>query len=113
MQTFGSTFPLMWKAWIVMMALAILELFGILAASYHPGWQVFLWLIEKAVLYTLLIAALLQMKSLQQAGKKLAAGELSSKLDTSRMFWDLKAHGDNLNSIQDGIQRAVDEKRVF
>ncbi len=110
MQTFGSTFPLMWKAWIVMMALAILELFGILAASYHPGWQVFLWLIEKAVLYTLLIAALLQMKSLQQAGKKLAAGELSSKLDTSRMFWDLKAHGDNLNSIQDGIQRAVEKQ---
>lgn len=110
LQTFGSTFPLMWKAWIVMMALAILELFGILAASYHPGWQVFLWLIEKAVLYTLLIAALLQMKSLQQAGKKLAAGELSSKLDTSRMFWDLKAHGDNLNSIQDGIRRAVEKQ---
>lgn len=110
LERFGRAVPLVWKAWIFMAALAVLELIGVTATSYCPGEQVFLWFIEKAILYALLTAALLQMRKLQQAGKKLAAGELSSRLDTSRMFWDFKAHGENLNSIQDGIERAVEKQ---
>ena len=72
--------------------------------------QVFLWLIEKIVLYSLITIALLQMRKLQRAGKELADGGLESPLDTGRMMWDFKEHGDNLNHIQDGIQKAVEEQ---
>lgn len=107
---FRSSLPLLWKAWMIMAALAFLEMIGVVTTSYHPDMQIFLWLIEKIILYALITIALLQMKKLQQAGKELAAGKLESHLDTGRMMWDLKEHGDNLNHIQDGIQKAVEKQ---
>lgn len=103
-------FPLIWKAWIVMSLLAFLEFVGLYSTTYHMEVQLFLWFLEKVVLYGFLTLCLLQMKKLQQEGEKLAAGDMESRLDTRRMFWDLKKHGDNLNNIREGIRRAVAEQ---
>ena len=103
-------FPLIWKAWIVMLILAFLEFVGLNATTYHANVQIFLWLLEKLILYGLLTLCLLQMKKLQQEGEKLAAGDMESRLDTRHMFWDLKKHGDNLNNIREGIRCAVAEQ---
>ena len=61
-------------------------------------------------MYGFFTLCLLQMKKLQQAGEKLAAGEMDSQLDTKYMFWDFKEHGSNLNNIREGIRRAVAEQ---
>ena len=106
----GKSLPLLWKAWAIMGVLAFFELIGVVSTAYHPEVQVFLWFIEKIMLYSLITIVLLQMRKLQKAGQELAAGELKSHLDTSRMMWDFKEHGDNLNHIQDGIQKAVAEQ---
>ncbi len=106
----GKALPLLWKAWAVMGVLAFLELVGVVSTAYHPEVQVFLWFIEKVLLYSLITVVLLQMRKLQKAGKQLAEGKLESRLDTGRMMWDFKEHGDNLNHIQDGIQKAVAEQ---
>lgn len=50
------------------------------------------------------------LRKLQEGGEKLAKGDMKSKIDTSRLFWDFKKHANNLNSINDGIQVAVDEQ---
>lgn len=110
MDFIGKSLPMLWKAWAAMAALAFLEMIGILSTSYRPGAQMFLWFVEKVILYALITAALLQMRKLQQTGKELAAGNMESRLDTSRMMWDFKEHGDHLNHIQDGIQKAVAEQ---
>ncbi len=110
LEMMGKALPMLWKAWAVMGLLAFFELIGVVSTSYHPQMQVFLWLIEKIVLYSLITIALLQMRKLQRAGKELADGGLESPLDTGRMMWDFKEHGDNLNHIQDGIQKAVEEQ---
>lgn len=110
LEMIGKALPLLWKAWALMGALAFLELVGVVSTAYHPEVQVFLWFIEKVALYSLITVVLLQMKKLQKAGKELADGELESRLDTGRMMWDFKEHGDNLNHIQDGIQKAVAEQ---
>lgn len=106
----SRTFPMIWKAWAVMAVLALLELFGISVNGYNPEVQVMLWFIEKIVVYGFLTICLLQMKKLKQAGEKLAAGEMDSRIDTSKMFWDLKQHGENLNNIREGIHQAVAEQ---
>ena len=102
-----QAFPMIWKAWGLMALLAVLEFLGLSATAYAPGARVRLWFLEKLVLYAFLTVCLLQMKKLQQAGEKLSNGEMDSRIDTSRMFWDLKAHGDNLNHIREGIHSAV------
>lgn len=110
LQKAGEAVPLLWRAAAVLAALALIEIVGISATAYEPGWQVFLWLIEKIVLYAFLIKCLLQMKKLQQAGEALAAGEMEGRVDTERMFLDFKRHGENLNNIREGIRHAVAEQ---
>ena len=40
----------------------------------------------------------------------LADGDLNYKLDTSHMVWSFKEHGENLNSIGEGISAAVEQR---
>jgi signal transduction histidine kinase len=59
------------------------------------------------------IAALyviVMMKRLQTGAEKLAKGELSYHTDTKGMVWDLKKHGENLNSIGAGMSIAVEDR---
>ncbi len=102
--------PLLWRAWIVMLVLAIFEFVGLCSTTYHRNVQIFLWFLEKLVLYGFLTLCLLQMKKLQQEGERLASGDMESRLDTRHMFWDLKKHGNNLNNIREGIRCAVAEQ---
>ena len=40
----------------------------------------------------------------------MAEGDLEHHIDTQRMFWEFRWHGENLNSISTGMSRAVDER---
>ena len=51
-----------------------------------------------------------QLKALQTAAQKLAAGDLTYTVDTEKMYPVLKEHGDNLNAVSVGMSRAVNER---
>ena len=54
---------------------------------------------------------MLALRQLQQGGEKLAEGDFSHPVTLSRgALPELKRHAENLNSVQAGIQRAVEEK---
>lgn len=110
LRKFDHVIPMLWKAWVIMAVLAFCEFVGVVATSYHPGTQVFLWFLEKAALYALFSVVLVQMRKLQKAGEMLASGDLKSRIDTNGMFSDFKKHAENLNNIQDGIQRVVEKQ---
>ena len=50
------------------------------------------------------------MEKLQTGSQKIASGDLDYRVDTRRMFWEFKKHGENLNNISLGMSRAVDER---
>ena len=52
----------------------------------------------------------MQLRRLQKGGEALAAGDLTSQVDTSHMYFDLKRHGENLNAISRGMSIAVEQK---
>ena len=52
----------------------------------------------------------LQLRKLQREGEALAAGDMSAQVDTKWMYWDVKRHAENLNSIGDGMAMAVDKQ---
>lgn len=68
------------------------------------------WFIEKIIMLALVSVYALTTAKICEAGEALAEGNLTYKLDTSKMILDLKAHGDNLNSIAKGINAAVEER---
>lgn len=66
-----------------------------------------------ALLAVLSVAACLlsmQLRRLQKGGEALAAGDLTSQVDTSHMYFDLKRHGENLNAISRGMSIAVEQR---
>ncbi|MBR0416451.1 MAG: sensor histidine kinase, partial [Firmicutes bacterium] len=67
-------------------------------------------LFEAAVIIPLILYIALCMRTLQKGGRALASGDLSYRVDTKRMLWDLKEHGENLNRISDGTALAVEER---
>lgn len=101
----------LWKAWLILGVIACVELLGIVLFEGAPSEVLFIfWLVEKLLLYPAIIFALLQMNRLQEGGKTLAQGDLASKIDTSKMYWEFKKHGDHLNAIGDGMNAAVAER---
>ncbi len=66
--------------------------------------------LEKIVLFPIVLYFALVCKKLQQGSEALAEGQLTYKLDTAKMFFGFKEHGDNLNRIGEGIAVAVDER---
>jgi len=70
----------------------------------------FLWAMEKVLLFPIVVYFALVCKKLQQGSEALAEGKLSYKLDTDKMLLGFKKHGENLNRIGEGIAVAVDER---
>lgn len=98
---------LLWKAVVLVGAISATELFVL--AAFEDGAIAF-YLIERLVLCAVLCVIVLQIDKLQKAGQCMAEGNLSYKIDTEKMFWDCKKHGENLNKIGEGMSKAVDER---
>ena len=96
--------PLVWKILIPFGFLSSIEI-----NDLHQG-SGFFWFLSK--LFTVLFITYLGlcMSKLLKAGDALAKGDLSYQTDTSKMIFDLKQHGEDLNSIAIGMSRAVDER---
>lgn len=102
--------PMFPRAVLVIAAILFVEFLWIAIAGTSPGKQLFGWFIERAVLVLATLYALLSMKQLLEAGQRIAKGELDCKVDTSKLRGPFKEHGENLNSITDGMNRAVGER---
>ncbi len=69
-----------------------------------------LWVVEKGFLFLLLLYLALTCKRLLRASRALSEGREDYRVDTSMMFGDFKEHGENLNSLGQGISKAVAER---
>ena len=101
--------PLYWRSALVWAGLCFIELIFIMITGCTSLFFVW-WLIGRVLLTAPLILAVINMKKLRDGGEKLASGDLTSQIDTSRMFWVFKQHADDLNAIGTGMQKAVEQQ---
>ena len=104
--------PVAWRA--------VLLVGGILAAQTFLTMVMFLsynggpaFLIALVLDLTVILATAWLCRQLQQIrdmGASLAAGDLEAKIDTRKMFRDIRVHGENLNAIGTGMTRAVEQR---
>lgn len=102
--------PLLWK---VILCLAVITFgdFIAMAIGYdNSPALILLWISVKLVLVPVLLLTVINLHKLKLGGQKIADGDLDYKIDTKHMFWDFKRHGENLNSIGNGMSKAVDER---
>ena len=102
--------PLVWQAALAFLGLCLAEGIAMLLAwPFLSEFAVF-WVIEKLILFPLLLVLSLQLRRLQKGGEALAAGDLGHHTDVGHMLPPLRKHGENLNSIAGGMAAAVEER---
>lgn len=102
--------PLIWKTGLVFCGISLLELLTVFVTGGNRAMVGVMWLIERIILLPAFLYLALILRRLQKSGAALANGDLSYHTDTKGMLWDFKQHGDNLNSIADGMAIAVEER---
>ena len=102
--------PLLGRAGFVVAAVLLVEFIYICATEHSTGAQLFGWFVERAVLLALLVYLLACVKRLRTGASKIAQGDMNYSIDTKYMHGDLLDHANDLNSIRDGISRAVNER---
>ncbi|MBR2737884.1 MAG: sensor histidine kinase [Lachnospiraceae bacterium] len=110
---FGHHLPLIRKTVLIIIGVTVLEavMFGVFViGAWEPECFLVFAVIEKIIVIPIVITAVISMRKLQKGGQALAAGDLAYHTDTSRMLWDLKEHGENLNNIAGGMAIAVEER---
>ncbi len=100
--------PMVLTTVILFLGIMILEFAGVLMFVEVEG--VLLWLVEKILLFFAVVYTAVLCSRLQAGSEALAEGRLTEKLDTKGMFGAIKAHGENLNRIGQGMGKAVEER---
>lgn len=94
--------PLVPKSCIAVAVILLLELI-----SVNSG---VVWFIVNALLAAALIYTAICAKKLLTAEQKLAAGDESCVVDTAKLYGPFREHGENLNTIRDGVSLAVEAR---
>ena len=95
---------LLWKALLIMGG------FGILMMACYSDQNPVLAALVYIVLCVLATLYIIQANEIRDRTHDIANGNVSTKINTSKMLMGLKDHGNDINSIQDGIKIAVDKE---
>lgn len=102
--------PLVWTTVAAYLAVCLLEVLWIARFTRLRNGGGAVWCMEKAVLFAVVLYIALVCRKLLKASRELAAGNEDYRVDTKYMTGDFLEHGENLNSIGQGVSRAVAEK---
>ena len=100
--------PLVWKTALVTAALAFLEF--ILFILYVSPSRDPLFLVVKVLEILAVLAIALNLRTLEKNGKQLSEGDLSTPVDTKRLFGAFRRYGQAMNRLQSGMESAVQEQ---
>lgn len=101
-----NNFNIYGKYFGVFLAAAIIELFFAFSGVLEGVFVTLFF--EKLLFGAILIIACINMNRLKKAGNEIAKGNMDYEVDTSHMLGEFKMHGENLNSIRDGMSNAVE-----
>ena len=100
--------PLYWQAGLIFVGISLAELFVL--AAFSRSAVVVIWVIAKLAEAPLLVLLAVSLQKLKSGGETLAAGNLNASVDLNHMYGVLKHHGENLNSIAQGMHKAVQQQ---
>lgn len=102
--------PFVWRTGLVLLILSFVEVLIFTLYMHEPRGLLCWWIVEKVLVVPLILYMAYHLRKLYKSGAALASGDLAYHTDTTGMFADFKKHGEHLNSIAAGMERAVDEK---
>ena len=104
----GRGLPLVWKTALVGLVIAGGEFLLYVNDFYLVRYNIFLAL--KIVELLTLLAVALNLRTLEKNGQRLAEGDLTTPVDTHRLFGAFRRYGQAMNRLQSGMENAVQEQ---
>ena len=99
---------LYWQAGLIFAGVTLLKF--LVVAAFGSESICVIWFLAKLVETPILVLILISLQKLKAGGEALAAGNLNASVDVNHMYGVLKSHGENLNSIAQGMQKAVQQQ---
>lgn len=99
---------LYWQAGLIFAGVTLLEF--LVVAAFGSESICVIWFLAKLVETPLLVLILISLQKLKAGGEALAEGNLNASVDLRHMYGVLRSHGENLNSIAQGMQKAVQQQ---
>lgn len=106
----GENKSILWKGLAIFLGVNFLEVLIFVVFGVDYSKIMIVWFAEKAVILFVGGEILIQMKRLQEGGKHIAEGDLDYQINTEHMLPALKEHAADLNRINEGVSKAVNEK---
>lgn len=102
--------PLIWKTVLIVSIVFVMEYLCIILFQFDTFMQIFTWFVSRCFIIPAVLLIAIGFKRLQAGSQKIANGNIDYKINTDNMLFDFKALGENLNNINSGMKKAVDEQ---
>ena len=102
--------PLVWQVVLEVVAVLFFETIFLGFNLYQAENLVLGFVIINFLLLVSVLYVAITLQRIKKGGEKIASGELDYKINTDYMILDFKDFSEKLNSINDGLQSAVNEK---
>lgn len=104
--------PMTWRTVLLVGGVLVAQVFLTLLMfeSYNGGFFFLITLAFDGFLVVAVARLTVQLRQIKEMGRALAEGDLDAKIDTRKMYWDVKSHAEDLNDIGDGMTRAVEQR---
>jgi len=102
--------PFILRSLFVVAVTIAIDLLIIVVLNYFVTFAAFLWVLRTIVYILGALYISIMLYKLKKAGEALANGDLQHKTDTSLLVLDFKKHGENLNSLSNGLSEAVENR---
>lgn len=107
--SFIRSIPLVWKTVLFVIAIIFVEFLIFCSFDFWGfSWPI-VWLMNAIIGVFVIVVAIL-LKRIKKGTEEIAKGNLYKKINTKYMFLDIKDHAININNINDGIAKAVEER---
>ena len=100
--------PLIWRGMLILCGAEFIG-FLILQINYRSAGVVGFF-VNLFVFFPLALWALISARKLRIGASEIAKGNTAYRIDTKFLFGEFRRHAEDLNAIQSGISRAVEEK---
>lgn len=98
-----TNLPVLWQTIVVYCAFGLANVICL----FSGGMGVVLAILVDLAVLALLCKLALDARKLAEAGQALAQGDMGGRVETKNMCVALRRHGDHLNQLQTGMQRAI------
>jgi len=102
--------PFIWRSFLLITANFIFDFILLIVADSDPEVALAWWVMKAFLILPVIVYTVIMLRKLEKGGKAISEGDTSYRINTKGMLFDFKRHGENLNSISEGMGKAVEKQ---